>query len=120
MSLGERDFDKKVIDFTNNPHLAPLVKPGILPVIWARARGAQLRRSQPAFIIVMVMKLVSVWESDVKTTRRTVLNPIDNEGQQLLVDWIGTYAILLSTAFLINFLRLITFRRVFVPRGRET
>ena len=25
-----------------------------------RARGAQLRRSQPAFIIVMVMKLVSV------------------------------------------------------------
>ena len=25
-----------------------------------RVRGAQLRRSQPAFIIVMVMKLVSV------------------------------------------------------------
>ena len=25
-----------------------------------RARGAQLRRSQPAFIIVMVMKLVSM------------------------------------------------------------
>ncbi len=93
MGPRERDFDKKGIDFTNNPHLAPLVKPGVLPVIW---------------------------ESDVKTTRRTVLNPIDNEGQQLLVDWIGTYAILLSTAFLINFLRLITFRRVFVPHGRET
>jgi hypothetical protein len=90
---GERDFDKKVIDFTNNPHLAPLAKPGILPVIW---------------------------ESDVKTTRRTVLNPIDNEGQQLLVDWIGTYAIILSTAFLIDFLRLMSFRRVFVPRARET
>ncbi len=62
LGQGVRDFDKKVIDFTNNPHLAPLVKPGILPVIW---------------------------ESDVKTTRMTVLNPIDNEGQQLLVDWIG-------------------------------
>ena len=93
MGPGERDFDKKVIDFTNNPHLAPLVKPGILPVIW---------------------------ESEVKTTRRTVLNPIDNEGQQLLVDWIGTYAVLLSYAFLMHFLRLISSRRVFVPRGRET
>ena len=28
-----------------------------------RARGAQLRRSQPAFIIVMVMKLVSIVQS---------------------------------------------------------
>ncbi len=89
----ERDFDKKVIDFTNNPHLAPLIKPGVLAVIW---------------------------ESNVKTSRRTVLNPIDNEGQQLLVDWIGTYSILLSTAVLINFLRLFTLRRVYVPRGRKT
>ena len=29
-----------------------------------RVRGAQLRRSQPAFIIVMVMKLVSVSAAD--------------------------------------------------------
>jgi hypothetical protein len=83
LGLGERDFDKKVIDFTNNLHLAPLIKPGVLPVIW---------------------------ESYVKTSRRTVLNPIDNQGEQLLVDWIGTYSILLSTALLINILHLITFR----------
>ena len=49
-----------------------------------------------------------------------MLNPIDYEGQQLLIDWIGTYTFLLSTAFLINFLRLITFRRVYVPRGLKT
>ena len=60
---GELDFDKKVVDFTNNPHLAPIVKAGVKPLIW---------------------------ESELKPARRTVLNPIDNQGQQLRVDWIGS------------------------------
>ena len=60
LGLGELNFDKKVVDFTNNPHLAPIVKAGVKPVIWER-------------------KLKPAW--------RTVLNAIDNQGQQSLVDW---------------------------------
>ena len=75
----ELDFDKKVVDFTNNPYLAPLVKAGVKPVIW---------------------------ESELKPARRTVLNPIDNQGQQLLVDWIGAYFIFLLSVLLTNLLML--------------
>ena len=63
---GERDFDKKAVDFERNQHLAALVKPGLMPVIW---------------------------ESESKPTRKTVLDPIDNAGQQQLVEWIGAYSI---------------------------
>ena len=31
---GERDFEKKALDFDKNRHLAALVKPGVLQVIW--------------------------------------------------------------------------------------
>jgi hypothetical protein len=30
-----------------------------------------------------------VWESKLKPNARTVLNPIDNEGQELLLDFLG-------------------------------
>ena len=63
---GERDFDKKAVDFERNQHLAALVKPGVSPVIW---------------------------ESESKPSRKTVLDPIDNAGQQQLVEWIGAYSI---------------------------
>ena len=63
---AERDFDKKAVDFDRNQHLAALVKPGVSPVIW---------------------------ESESKPSRKTVLDPIDNAGQQQLVEWIGAYSI---------------------------
>ena len=63
---GERDFEKKAVDFESNQHLAAVVKPGPKPVIW---------------------------ESESKQTRKTVLDPIDNAGQQQLVEWIGAYSI---------------------------
>ena len=63
---GERDFDKKAVDFDKNQHLAALVRPGVLPVIW---------------------------ETESKSSRKTVLDPIDNAGQQQLVEWIGAYSI---------------------------
>jgi SAM-dependent methyltransferase len=75
------------------PVIAALVKPGVKPVIW---------------------------ESDVKPSRRTVLNPIDNPGQQLLVDWIGTYFVLLFSVLYILFLYVVTYGREFVPPRRET
>jgi hypothetical protein len=93
MGQGYQHFDRKVIDFTTNEHLAALVKPGVKPVIW---------------------------ESDVKPSRRTVLNPIDNPGQQLLVDWIGTYFVLLFSVWYILFLHVVTHGREFVPPRRET
>ena len=89
----ELDFDTKVVDFTNNPHLAPIVKAGVKPVIWER-------------------KLKPAW--------RTALNPIDNQGQQLLVDWIGAYFIFLVSVLLTNLLYVIAFRRELVPRRRKT
>ena len=51
---GERDFDKKAVDFDKNQHLAALVKPGVLPVIW---------------------------ETESRSSWKTVLDPIDNACQ---------------------------------------
>ena len=93
LGLGELNFDKKVVDFTNNLHLALLVKAGLKQVIW---------------------------ESELKPARRTVLNPIDNQVQQLLVDWIGAYFIFLLSVLLTNLLYVIAFRRELVPRRRKT
>ena len=66
LGQGERDFDKKAVDFDKNQHLAALVKPGVLPVIW---------------------------ETESKSSWKMVLDPMDNTGQQQLVDWIGVYSI---------------------------
>ena len=88
---GERNFKEKAIDFSDNQHLAVLVKPAVLPVIWV---------------------------SESKLSRKTVLNPIDNQGQQLLVDWIGAYSILPLSVLLIYFLYGVPFSREFVPRRR--
>ena len=56
---GERDFNKKAVDFDKNQHLAALVRPGVLPVIW---------------------------ETESKSSRKTVLDPIDTAAQQQLVE----------------------------------
>ena len=58
------DFGKAVFNFKDNEHLSALSKPGHSPV---------------------------VWESKLKPKTRTVLNPIDNEGHELLLDFLGTF-----------------------------
>jgi hypothetical protein len=56
------DFAKPVLNFRENEHLSALARQGTTPV---------------------------VWESKLKPNARTVLNPIDNEGQELLLDFLG-------------------------------
>ena len=56
------DFAKPVLNFRENEHLSALSRPGSTPV---------------------------VWESKLKPNARTVLNPIDTEGQELLLDFLG-------------------------------
>ncbi len=60
------DFSKKVLDFTDNVHLCPLVNGAIAPV---------------------------VWENEVMTFCKTVLDPIETEGQEVLLEWLGAFFI---------------------------
>ncbi len=55
------DFGKTIFDFKENTHLSPLSKPGVAPV---------------------------VWETKLKPSTRTVLNPVETEGQELLLDFL--------------------------------
>ncbi len=59
------DFSKKVLDFTDNVHLRPLVKAGIAPV---------------------------VWEFEEMESRKAVLDPIEREGQEVLLEWMGAFS----------------------------
>ena len=56
------DFAKPIFNFKDNAHLSALSTPGRTPV---------------------------VWESKLKVKSRTVLNQIENEGQELLSDFLG-------------------------------
>jgi hypothetical protein len=56
------DFGKPVFNLKQNEHLSALSRPGAAPV---------------------------VWESKLKQNAHTVLNPIDNEGQVLLLVFLG-------------------------------
>ncbi len=58
------DFGKTVFDFKDNMHLSTgtLSKPGVARV---------------------------VWETKLKPSTSTVLNPIETEGQELLLDFVG-------------------------------
>jgi hypothetical protein len=56
------EFAKPVFDFKDNAHLSAQSTPGRTPV---------------------------VWESKQKTRARTILNQIENEGQELLLDFLG-------------------------------
>ncbi len=78
MDPGERDYSKGVLDFTDNLHLLAL-KPGVNPVVWE----CDLNSS--------------------RSSRRTVLNPIDNKGDELFLEWIGVYSIVLFSVLLIYF-----------------
>ena len=55
------DFAKPIFNFKDNAHLSALSTPGRTPV---------------------------VWESKLKMKARTVLNQIENEGQELLLDFL--------------------------------
>jgi hypothetical protein len=56
------DYARPVFDFKDNEHLSALKTPGHTPV---------------------------VWETKPKAKARTVLDPIENEGQELLLDFLG-------------------------------
>ena len=56
------DFGKPIFNFRANEHLSTLLTPGSIQV---------------------------VWESKLKPNTHTVLNPIDKEGQELLLDFLG-------------------------------
>jgi hypothetical protein len=67
-----------VLDFTDNLHLLAL-KPGVKLVVWK----CDLNSSS--------------------SSRRTVLNLIDNKGHELFLEWIGAYSIFLFSVLLIYF-----------------
>jgi hypothetical protein len=56
------NFEEATFDFKDNAHLSALSKPGQNPV---------------------------VWESKLKPKPRTVLDPIETEGQEVLLDFLG-------------------------------
>ncbi len=64
LGLSAIDFGKPIFNFKEleNEHLSALSRPGAAPV---------------------------VWESKLKPNARTVLKPIDNEGQKLLLNILG-------------------------------
>ena len=66
--LGPReiDFSKKILDFAENVHLRPLVNGAVAPVIW---------------------------ENEEMTHRKSVLENIETEGQEVLLEWIGEFLI---------------------------
>ncbi len=78
LGQGERDYSKGVLDLKDNLHLLVL-KPGVKPVVWE----CDLNSS--------------------RSSRRTVLNPLDNKGHELFLGWIGTYSIVLFSVLLIYF-----------------
>jgi len=75
---GERDYSKGALDFTDNLHLLAL-KPGVKQVVWECDFNSS------------------------RSSRRTVLNPIDNKGHELFLEWIGAYSIVLFSVLLIYF-----------------
>jgi hypothetical protein len=60
------DFGKPVFNFKENEHLSALPRPGAAPVVWE----SKLKPKLPP-------------------NARTVLNPMDKEGQELLLDFLG-------------------------------
>ena len=57
-------FGKAIFNFRDNDHLKNLLTPGATPV---------------------------VWESKQKPNTHTVLNPIDNAGQEVVFDFLGAF-----------------------------
>ena len=63
-------FGKAIFNFRDNDHLKNLLTPGATPV---------------------------VWESKQKPNTRTVLNPIDNAGQEVVLDFLGAFCFSFSS-----------------------
>jgi len=62
-------FGKAIFNFRDNDHLKNLLTPGSTPV---------------------------VWESKQKPNTRTVLNPIDNAGQEVVLDFLSAFCFIFS------------------------
>jgi hypothetical protein len=62
-------FGKAIFNFRDTEHLKDLLTPGYTPV---------------------------VWESKQKPNTRTVLNPINNAGQEVVLDFLGAFCFISS------------------------
>ena len=74
--LGRDDLplDRPILDFTTNPLLTALVRPGVTPIVWE----TKPRLSQGG---------------------KTVLEPLEGAGAELLMEFLGTFSYILSTYF---------------------
>ena len=73
LAVKPSDFEKQLIDIATNVHLQGLIRPGVPPIVWETKE----RHS---------------------TRARTVFYPIATAGQRLLVEFLGTYFVDLSTS----------------------
>ncbi len=81
----EMDFSKKVLDFAENLHLRPLVNGAVAPV---------------------------VWENEEMPHCKSVLEVIENEGKEVLLEWMGAYFSLICCVLCIqNVLHVVSFHR---------
>lgn len=77
------NFAKAIFDFKHNEHLAALCKPGQNP---------------------------GVWETKLRPNTRTVLDPIETEGQELLLDFLGASCFIIVVCFRIHLTFLVVQR----------
>ena len=66
--LGKQDIDfaKPILDVVSNPHLFPLIRTGVPPIVWET-------------------------KERMSTNARTVLDPITTPGQELLLEFLGKF-----------------------------
>ena len=72
LAVKPSDFEKQLIDIATNVHLQALIRPGVPPIV---CETKELHNSRA----------------------RTVLDPVATAGQQLLVEFLGTYFVYLSS-----------------------
>ncbi len=90
--------------------------------VWLFKGGLDFTDNLYLLALKQGVKLV-VWECDLNSLRsswRTVLNPIDNNGHELFLEWIGASSIVLFSVLLIYFWHVIPFHREHLPCRRKT
>jgi hypothetical protein len=72
LAVKPSDFEKPLIDIATNVHLQALIRPGVPPIVWETKERHNSRA-------------------------RTVLDPVATSGQRLLLEFLGTYFVYLSS-----------------------
>ena len=72
LEVKPSDFEKQRIDIATNVHLQGLIRPGVPPIVWETTEQHNSRAL-------------------------TVLDPVATAGQRLLVEFLGTYFVYLSS-----------------------